>query len=171
VLFRSITPVALAYILAIIVAECISEQRYNTTKKALQWIYGLFIIPDIFLLGFLVFYTGGPSTNVFMPVFLLIPAVATCYCHPSSGSFKAMNIIIISVFAAVILSEYLDYTPNYNQAVTSKYVYCFINASTLFCLITAALCYYWTNDIRTGRCDKIRKIKNETVGVCKNLYL
>jgi len=170
-IFEVTIPVAIAYILALIVAECIPEHRYNTTQKALRWVYGLFIIPDIFLLGLLVFYTGGPSTNVFMPVFLLIPAVATCYCHPTNSSFKIMNALIIFVFLGVMFSEYWNITPNYNKVVTSKYMYIFINASTLFCLITAALCYYWTHKIRTGRCDEIRQNQQERTGVCTGLYL
>ena len=155
-------------------------------RFALKCIYYSFILPDIVLLALLVFITGGPRENIFLPIFLLIPAIATCYCNPKpkNGYFWAAIAIVIFTFGILIFAEamgynecvkeFMDYISNANQMQsTSKpsqstvEVMVWSSVVSIVCIVTAAFCYYLTDKVR----KKPRGEKDCHPETCKSFYL
>ncbi|MBW8002750.1 MAG: hypothetical protein FVQ80_12130 [Planctomycetes bacterium] len=95
-------PVAAAYGMIII---CLFLKEPEYPEKALRRIFWFFIFADTFFLGSLVWFTGGPSSSVFIPIFLLIPTIACCYCHPKSNFFKRLILGVIIVYLVTFSLE------------------------------------------------------------------
>ncbi len=142
-----------------------------TPRVALWCIYIFFILLDTILLGFLVWNSGGPSGSIFLPIFLLIPAVATCYCKPHKWCFGAAIILVTLTFSFLAFAEFRGYIPNANQ-IPSKILQptalvTALNAAvSIFCIWTAAFCYWLTDKTR----KKVRS-NNCHPGTCEPFYL
>lgn len=142
-----------------------SASWWNTPNRALKYIYFM-ICADIVLLGFLVGLTGGLRNSIFSPIFLLIPAIATCYCSPRKGFFWwATGIIIVALSVVSIFSiQPPQGTPN-----ASFFEGLFSFLFNFLGIGTAALCYYTTNKIRTSYCEG--KIGQGVNSYCNDFYL
>ncbi|KKM75232.1 hypothetical protein LCGC14_1392360 [marine sediment metagenome] len=126
-------------------------------KTALAMIYILFITVDTFCLAALVYFTGGPHHSIFLPVFVLIPAITTCYCRP--GWRFWFNIILVGICLLVVSQlQQLEVDPE-NTGATTEYL-------TIMCIVTAALCYYVTEKVRKNACERQNGLSN-----CRSFYL
>lgn len=126
-----------------------SARCWATPQAALKYIYYVFICADIVLLGCLVWSTGGVKNSIFMPIFLLIPATATCFCSPQRRFFWFVTAGTIVVF--LVLSFFgpisLGIPPNLSTAEMT----CFVLLNILG-IGTAATCYFSTHRIRSRYC-------------------
>jgi hypothetical protein len=155
----------------------ISVKAKMKYRVAFFVIYWLFIFLDTLLLGFLVWWTGGPSISIFTPIFLLIPALAACYCNPSKKPFIKAVIVVCLVFGIVWKYAPKEVNPGIlriDTARTSKVTeseYLWSGVLTLVCVITAAFAQWITDTIRKSYCEDIRKKGDNTPRICENLYI
>jgi hypothetical protein len=136
-------------------------------RTVLLWIYCLFITADTVCLGWLVYYSGGTRTSLFMPLFVLIPAVTTCYCDPRisrpyhknwKNGFWANLVLVggVLMFISYFGRESAEATgPKGHQA----------DVLTVICILTAGFCHLATDSVRKGACSR----KHDPV--CPELYL
>jgi len=141
-----------------------SWRCWSTPKAALLYIYYVFIFSDIILLGWLVYLTGGTRNSVFMPIFLLIPAVATCYCNPRKGFFWCATIATIVVLGAV--SFFTPTSPQQSPNLSNAEIF-YLSVLNILGILTAAMCYFSTNRIRTNYCEKQLNYSDN----CNRFYL
>lgn len=169
-------------------------------RFALGCIYIFFIWFDIILLGFLVHSTGGPRGSIFLPIFLLIPAVATCYCNPRFKNvwFWSAIFAVIAMFALLSYMEFKSNPINANQTqsnsqssqptaimsgIDPNQAHSNVEISqwtargaaisnagvSIFCILTAAICYWLTDVVR--RKPRSGSGKDCHPDTCKPFYL
>ena len=90
-------PVILAFCIVGLSLAMMCVSFIRTPQRSLRWVFWGVLLPDTLLLGALVWNTGGPSESVFTPIFLLIPAVATSYCHPGKRFFISLLVAVVGV--------------------------------------------------------------------------
>lgn len=171
-----------------------SFRLWNTIESALKYIYFVFICGDIALLGLLVLFTGGSGRSIFMPIFLLIPVVATCFCDPRKKFFwratvaTVITFIFVSVWPLAVKASLSSSTaPSLAQTSSSPstasslaqtssssstsgeiYERLCLNLFNIFGIGTAAVCYFCTYRTRLNYCKRqIEPVDNH----CSPLYL
>lgn len=182
-------PVILAY-LTLLSDLCFPAGWFSDSQKVLRWQYYTYILSDVIFLGILVWLTGGPRNSYATPLFLLIPTIAACYCHPKRKFFKCLIVAVLLTFVLVSFLEFMGWTPPVGSEVSgeevklplTKGIY-LINIFTILCILTAAYCYFATHDIRSNHCANHRRANDDPSGVnyttpddkivtfCDKLYL
>ncbi len=182
-------PVILAY-LALFSDLFFPAGWFSESQKVFLWQYYSYMLFDVILLGILVWLTGGPRNSYATPLFLLIPTIAACYCHPKRKFYKYLIVAVLLTFAMVSFLEFKGWTPSVGLEVSgeeakpplTKAIY-LINIFTILCISTAAYCYFVTHNIRSKHCMNYRIANDDPSGVnqptpddkittfCDELYL
>ena len=108
-------PVILAFCIVGLSLAMMCVSFIRTPQRSLRWVFWGVLLPDTLLLGALVWNTGGPSESVFTPIFLLIPAVATSYCHPGKRFFISLLVAVVGVYVAGAYLESIDTLPKVTE--------------------------------------------------------
>lgn len=158
---------AVVFILSMLVGALLFLTEFRIeTRKVLWYIYGPFILLDTILLGWLVSMTGGTSNSVFTPIFLLIPAVTSCFCTPRRPWFWLATFLVMGTYAYVSFasgehSVLKDTIKEYHRTndleapvFSSEWDKRGLFVFTMLCIVTAALCYWGTSFVRKKHCQQ-----------------
>jgi hypothetical protein len=174
----ALLPVLAAYLAIVVVWY--QQRRVRNIQEALKCVYRWYITWDVVCLGALVLLSGGTRKSIFFPLFLLIPATASCYCRPTFDGIKSFkgwfwgNIVLVAAVLALItginlvvdLEKWSGASASAARA-TGIWPTPWAELITVLCILAAGFCHQHTSALRRKRC---REMGGERL-VCDGLYL
>jgi len=164
-LWKIAIPIGIAYLCLLpgLFALQKVEDFKDPISSVINVVFYCFILADILWLSLLVYFTGGAQKSVFIPLFLLIPTIATNFFYwkkkrfwivtiLSMVSFVFLSYYYVSIDAQLKQREGSKLKQEVSELKQSKVPEFLSGACTGICILTAALCYYSINGAKAEFC-------------------